>query len=465
MTLLLLGLVVAAADPCAPVEALGAGDPAAAAAYRAVGDAERSAGSPETATVAYRAALARDPADVGSRRALEGLCAGAGGVFQRGLARMEAGDLRGAIADFREARARGPDPAAALVQGVCHYELGQDAEARASLREAAAAPAHREAAEFYLGLIALREGDGEDAARLLDAAAANPGFAPAASDLARLARRSGTLVFSALAESGWDSNAQLAPGATPIATSSDGSLGASMTGLYRPLGASGPYLRATGLYHGQARYGDLDVGGVSAAAGWQLGGGGRGLIGEYDYDYRLLGGSSFLSAHRFLAAGWWPAGPLTLGGSYYVRLESYPAALYAPFSGSLQRAELNVTLAIGSRGRLTVGYHGARDGVEQSEFSWTEHGPGAELRVALAPRWRLTVDTAMSLREHDAVDPALGLKRSDAYLDAAALVEWDLDERFTLRLALDGRKAFSNAASFEYVRVAPTLGLAYVFGL
>jgi hypothetical protein len=104
---------------------------------------------------------------------------------------MEGGDLRGAIAAFKEARAQGPDPSAALVQGVCHYELGEDGEARAAFREAATAPAHREAADFYLGLLALREGDDGEAARLLDAAAANPGFAPAASDLARPARRSG----------------------------------------------------------------------------------------------------------------------------------------------------------------------------------------------------------------------------------------------------------------------------------
>ena len=462
---LLASLVLAAVDPCAPVQPAEVHDPGAAALYRKVGDAERSAGSAETATMAYRAALARDPADAASRRALQELCREAGGAFQRGIARMEAGDLRGAIAAFREARAQGPDLSAALVEGVCHYELGEDADARSALREALTAPAHREAAEFYLGLVALREGDSGEAARLLDSAAVNPGFAPAASDLARLARRSGKLVFSMLAESGWDSNAQLAPGGTPISTSSDGSLGATLTGLFRPQGESGPYLRATGLYRGQARFGDLDFGGVSGAAGWQIGHADRGLLGEYNYDYRLLAGSSFLSAHRFLVGGWLPAGPLTLGASYFARLEKYPAALYAPFSGTLQRAEATLALGVGRRGRFTVGYHFARDGVERSELSWNEHGPGAELRVALAPRWRLGMSTAVSLRNYDAVDPTLNLQRSDTYLDAVGLVEWDLSDRFTMRFSVDGRKAFSNATAFDYVRVAPTLGLAYVFGM
>jgi len=465
MIAILASMLLAAAHPCAPVEPAPVRDPASASAYRKVGDAERSAGSPETAARAYRAALALDPSDGAARRALDDLCREAGGPFRRGMARMDAGDLRGAIAAFREARAQGSDPSAALVEGVCHYELGEDGEARAALREAATASAHREAAEFYLGLIALREGDSGEAARLLDAAAANPGFAPAASDLARLARRSGKLVFSILAESGWDSNAQLAPGGTPISTSSDGSLSVTATGLYRPRGESGPYLRATGLYRAQARFTDLDFGGVSAAAGWQLGHARRGLLAEYDYDYRLLGASSFLSAHRLLAGGWMPAGPLTLGASYYARFESYRAALYSPFSGTLQRAEGTVGLRLGRSGRFTLGYHLARDGVERSELSWTEHGPGAELRVALARRLRLAVNAAVSLREYDKLDPALGIQRSDRYLDAVALLEWDVGDRLTARFSLDGRKAFSNAAAFDYVRIAPTLGLAYVFGM
>jgi tetratricopeptide (TPR) repeat protein len=465
MIAILASLALAAVDPCAPVEPAAVRDPGGAAAYRAVGDAERAAGSPRTAAMAYRAALARDPSDSASGRALREICREAASPFDRGMARMNAGDLRGAVGAFREARARGPDPSAALVEGVCHYELGENVEARAALREAATAPAHREAADFYLGLIALQEGDGGEAARLLDAAATNPGFAPVASDLARLARRSGKLVFSLLAESGWDSNAQLAPGGTPISTSSDGSLAGTATGLYRPLGESGPYLRATGLYRGQARFGDLDFGGVSGAAGWQLGHAERGLLAEYDYDYRLLGGSPFLSAHRLLVGGWVPAGPLTLGASYLARFESYPADLYAPFSGTLQRAEATLALRLGRSGRIALGYHLARDGVDQSPLSWTEHGPGAELRVALARRVRLTVTAAVSLRDYDALDPALGLTRSDRYVDAAALLEWDVGDRFTLRFSADGRKAFSNAAAFDYTRVAPTLGLAYVFGM
>lgn len=465
MIAVLAGVMLAAIDPCAPVQSLAVRDAAAAAAYRKAGDAERAAGSLETAAVAYQAALARDPSDRTSRRALDQLCRDSASSFRRGLARMDEGDLRGAIAAFHQAREGGADPSAALVEGVCHYELGEDGEARDLLREAAAAPAHREAAQFYLGLIALRGGESSEAVRLLDAAAASPGFAPVASDLARLARRTGKLVLSVLAESGWDSNAQLAPSGTPLATSNDGSFGLTGTGLYRPMGESGPYLRASGLYRQQARFTDLDFGGASAAAGWQLAHGDRGLLGEYNYDYRFLGGSSFLSAHRLLVGGWIPAGKLTLGASYYARFESYPAALYAPFSGTLQRAEVTAGVRIGRNGRLGLGYHYARDAVERAELSWGEHGPGAELRLQVAPRVRVGMNAALSLRDYDAVDPNLALKRSDTYLDAVGLVEWDFADRFTLRFSLDGRKAFSNATEFDYTRLIPVLGVAYVMGM
>jgi tetratricopeptide (TPR) repeat protein len=469
MIAIVASLILATVDPCAPIEPAPARDPVGAAAYREVGDAERSAGSTRTAMLAYRAAVARDPSDASSRRALSQLCSESShDAFQRGVSRMDAGDLRGAIAALREARAQGPEPSAALVEGVCHYELGEDAEARAALREAATASAHRQAADFYLGLIALREGEGGEAARLLDSAATNPGFAPVASELARLARRSGKLVFSILAESGWDSNAQLAPGGTPISTSSDGSLSGTVMGLYRPQGESGPYLRATGLYRGQVRFSDLDFGGVSGATGWQLGHADRGLLAEYDYDHRLLGGSSFLSAHRLLVGGWVPAGPFTFGASYLARFESYSAigdTDYTPFSGTLQRADATVALRLGRSGRLTLGYHVARDGVEQTQLSWTEHGPGTELRFALARRLRVGVNAVVSRREYDALDASLGLTRSDTYVDVAALLEWDVGDRFTLRFSVDGRSASSNAAAFDYTRVAPTLGLAYVFGM
>ncbi len=92
----LLALAIGAADACAAVEPASTPDPAAAARYRQVGDAERAAGSRDTAVVAYRAAAALDPADSASRNALRALCMGGtarGDQFQDGLRRMRSGDL------------------------------------------------------------------------------------------------------------------------------------------------------------------------------------------------------------------------------------------------------------------------------------------------------------------------------------------------------------------------------------
>jgi hypothetical protein len=466
MIALVAALVLSAVDPCAPVEPDPAADAALAATYRAVAEGELRDGSPGTATIAYRRALALDPSDAASRRGLAALCsatAGPAAAFQRGLARMDAGDLAGAIAAFEEVRAARPDPSAALLEGVCRYERGDDA-ARALLREAEAAPAHRDTAELYLALVALRDGDATEAARLVDAAAEHV-LAPVALDLSRLAASGRKLVISVLAESGWDSNAQLAPSGTPVGASHDAMGAVTATGVYRPLGESGPYLRASALYRQQARFGDLDYGGASGAAGWQLGTGRRGAVAEYDFDYRALGGTSFLTAHRLLAAGWLPVGRVVLGGSYLARFESYPDALYAPFSGTLQRADATASVPLGRRAALSLAYRVQRDAVERAELSWLEHGPAAELRWRLGRRLRAGTGAAVSFRGYDAVDATLGLARNDTYLDATALLEWDVATSWTVRLSVDARDALSNAPGFAYFRIAPTLGIAYVVGM
>ncbi len=465
---LLLALALLADDPCAAAPpAAGTPDPAAARAYREVADAERRAGASETAALAYREALARDPEDQASRTALDAICRerGTAAPFQRGLREMEAGDLRAAARSLAEARGAGAGAAAALLEGVCAYELGDDAGARARLAEAREDPAHRDAADLYLGFLALREGDGDAAVRALEAAGQDPQLYALVAPLARTARRTGRLVLAALVATGWDSNAQLAPSGTPIDTSSDGQLDAAASALYRPLGESGPYLSGRGLFHQQFRFGDLDSWGLAGAAGWQLGRGQRALFAEYGYEYRTLGGSPFLSAHGVRAAGWVPAGPLTIAATYLLRFESYQGALYQPFSGTFQAGEANVSGRLTPKARLVLGYRLARDGVDLPQLSFVEHGPRAALRLDVSPRGRLVVDAAFSWRAYDALDPQLGLVRSDTYLDGAAALEWDLTTRAFVRVSVEARQAWSNAAGFTYFRLAPSVGMGWVAGL
>jgi tetratricopeptide (TPR) repeat protein len=464
IALLVLGVV----DPCAPVKVEASADPESAAAYRQVADAERARGAQETAILAYRSAAERDPADQASRQALSDLCAGGTNEgedrFQEGLRLMDAGDLRGAIAAFHDARASGPNPSAALLEGVCHYQLHEDREAVPLLRQAESAPVHRDAARLYRGLVALRSSDAREAAALLETAAANPGVGLIASDLARLARRDGRLVLSFLADSGWDSNVALLPnGAPSTSQSADGGASLSGMGLFRPSGDNGPYLRAIGRYHWQAQLGAYDYGGASGAVGWQLAGAGRRLLGEYAYDYQTLGGSGFLSAHRLLASGWLPAGPLTLAATYFVRFESY-LSIWSPFSGTVHRIEGRSSLALGAA-RLGLAYRVTRDGTDRSDLSWLEHGPRANLQVALSRRARFGLEGALSFRAYDA--PAAGAlaSRADTYLDGVALFEYDLADRWTVRASLEARDALSNDPAFAYARIVPTVGLAYVLGL
>jgi len=457
-------VVLGAADPCVPVEPAAAADPVAAATYRAVAETEAAKGSPGTAILAYRNAAALDPRDRASRRALEGYCSEGrrADPFQDGMAKMDAGDLRGAIADFRAARGRSDDPSVALLEGICHYELGEDRDAEPLLVAAERSPEDSHLAKFYLGLLALRDGSASRAASLFDAASASPGISPLASDLARLARSEGRWALTLAAGSGWDSNVNLAPPGAPPAREADGLYAFSATGLLRPWGSEGPYLRAQGLLNRQFQLGAYDVAGGDLASGWQLRGERWSGLAEYDFSYRTFGGSPFLSSHRLLASAWAVVGDFTLGATYFARFESY-ADGFSPFSGTVQAGEVRTSFGLGARARLALAYSFARDAAQRSILSYLEHGPRAELRIVMARGVRLGVDVAATFRGYDVFDTTLGAQRADTYLDSGALAEWDLSRAWTAQLGLRGRYALSNVPGFEYAKVVPMAGLLYTF--
>ncbi len=461
---LLASLALGAADPCAPVEPAAATDRIAASAYRAVAETEVAKGARDTAILAYRSAAALDPTDRVSRGALQRLC-GAGprtDPFHDGMAKMDAGDLGGAIADFRAARGRTDDPSAALLEGICHYELGEDRDAEPLLLAAERSPEDADLAKLYLGLLALREGSASRAASLFDAASASAAIAPVASDLARLARSEGRWALTLVAASGWDSNVNLAPPGAPPARQADGLYALGATGLLRPWGSDGGYLRAQGLLNQQLRLGAFDVAGGDLAGGWQLRRDRWSGIAEYDFSYRTFGGAPFLSSHRLLASAWTAVGDVTLGASYLARFESY-ADGFSPFTGTVQAGEVRSSFGVGPRTRLALAYGLARDAARLSILSYVEHGPRAELRIATARGVRLGADLAATFRSYDAFDATLGARRSDTYFDAGALAEWDLSPGWTAHVALHGRRALSDVAGFEYAKLVPMIGLAYTF--
>jgi tetratricopeptide (TPR) repeat protein len=448
-------------DPCAPVVAAPRRDPETAVAYQAVADEERAAGRTDSAALAYRAALERDPSLARARGALAELCAARrrNEAFAGALAQVRAGDCKGALPALEAERAAG-DVAAALLAGLCRYRLGEDEAAAAALRQAAAAPETRASAELYLGLLALRGGRPGEASPLFQAAAADPALAPVARELAREARQEGRLVVSVVAEAGWDSNVDAAPGGPGSAL---GAVTALVTAA--PWRDRGPYARGAATYQAETRRRSLDLLAASAAVGLPLGTARRHLLLEYGYDDRRVGGEPYLAAHRLLLDGRAALGDRWLvGAAYTLRGEHYRAADAADDSGIRHAAELDAGTTV--RGaRLSAAWQVAWHGARASARSYREHGPLVALTAPAGDALRVVLEAAYTWRAYGAVDPDLERRRSDGYADLAARVEWPVRDRWTAYLSLAGRRASSNVSGLRYGRVVSTVGASFTGGV
>lgn len=451
-------LLLAAAESCAVPPPAHAPDPAAASAYVEVGEAELGH---DSAAIAFREALRLDPANARARRGLLLACSSRGARFDRARALMDGGEPGKAAALFEQVREEeGPSPSVSLLEGICLYETGEDARARELLLEAAAQPSLADSARFYLGLIALREGNEDLADRELSRVGEASGLREDARDLRAATRVGGRLSLTATADSGFDSNVTLAPSGVP--GGGDGVGGLSGTAVARPFGQSGPFARASGLYRAQFQLHEYDLGAFGAGVGWQLGHWVRHLTAEYAYDYVALGASPYLSANRLSARARWTAGAIALRGGYSLRFEKFRTPTTAPFSGTLHLGEAWLVA-----GPLEIGYEAARDLTAQAETTFFEHGPQALLRLAPSERTRAVLGADVLFRAYDAVDPALSSRepRSDTFVDLSALVEYDLSDRWSGRLTLGGRQAFSNIGSLAYLRITGALGVAYSLGV
>lgn len=468
---LLLALAAAAdaTDPCAPVEPRAEPDAASAAAYLAVGEAEQARGALPLATAAAREALALDPLSAPARALLAALCTAAGSEQRllEGVRLLKLGDRRGAAAAFAQARQGAIGAAAQLLEGIARYELGEDEAARARLLEAAKDPQLADEAGLFLGLIALRTGEADEAARRFEAAARSrePSLQGPAASLLRLARRGGRLSITGVASAGFDSNTDLAPDGAPTAGGSgDGAGVAGLSALLRPTGETGFYARAAGSYRKLLRFPAFDAGSVQGAVGGQLGAEQRHLRAEVGLDYVALGGISYLSAQRIAGDARYAISDVGLSAVYAARFESFLTSVASGYSGLRQSAELAADLRAGP-GTFGVGWLLTRDRTDVREFAFLEHGPRAFARLPVTPRLRLGLDASFVLRGYDIVDAALGIAREDRYLDAAAIGELDLTDRLAVRGALGVRRAASNVASFVYTQVTGSLGLAFSAGL
>jgi len=471
-------------DPCAfdpgnARETSTVPDPSAASAYREVGDEERAAGDVATAKIAYREALRLSPRDARARSALAALCVNrrharddtpatdTSGGFDEGLRLMEAGDRTRAIAAFEAVRSSGADPSAALLEGICEYELGNDPRARLLLLEAKTEPEVAGTALFFLGLIALRAGDASDASSLLASAGATDSRLSAnASDVLRLARRDGRLVLSMFTDAGGDSNVELTPDGTPTnAGSADGHVMGALALFARPYGGSGPYLRAAGQYRQQVRIAAYNLGEVTGALGARAGRDGTTVVVEYAYDFLVLGQAAYLSAHRLLGTGRLPLGAFSVGATYFARFESFLSAGTSGYSGLRHDLEAQSEWRSDPRSSLLLGYHVGRDATNDAALGYWEHGPFAGVRLNPLRSLRLGAEGRLTLRRYDTVDPDIGVERSDRYFDGAVLGEVDVSEHWTLRTVATARRALSNISEFQYTKLTGSIGLVYVAGL
>lgn len=459
---MILPLLALLAAPCEAPAPAAVRDAEVAQAYVEAGEEEQGH---EGALGAFREALRLDPSNQRAQHGFYAACAGPGDRFEAARALMDQGDRRGAVALLEALRAQGPSPRAALLEGICLYELHEDLRARPLLTEALAKPSVADSARFFLGLVALRAGDDAEAEARLSEVSEASALRAEADQLLRNLRGGRRLSLSALADSGYDSNVTLAPGGEPAGGDAAGTLSGAV--LFRPLGESGPFARATGLYHLQLQHHDYDVLAFGGAAGWQLGRFARHLAVEYDFDYLALGGAAYLSAHRLGAGGRYSFGDVAVGGGYGVRFENYQTDVTSSFSGTLHTGDAYLAW-----GPFEAGYHVGRDLTVQDATSFFEHGPRAALRLAASPRLRLSLAADVLLRGYDAADASfattanpLGVQRADTLVDGSALAEWDLSGELTLRLVLGGRDALSNVPTLSYVRLYATAGLAWALGL
>ncbi|MCY1073298.1 hypothetical protein [Archangium lansingense] len=443
-----LGLLVAAllAQPglCGPVTPLATPDPAAAALYVEVAETEQAAGDRETALIAWREVLRRDPRNARARKALKSLCQ----------------------SDTAEEQAEAA--AASLLSGLSLFERGEDKAAAVAFHEALSEPELVDTASFFLGVLALREGRASEAGTFFNAAvvSSDEGLARRAEELRLQAAREGRVALTVRLGSEYDSNVDLAPDGTRRQGGSADGVGMGLAELrLRPWGQRGPYARVSGNYRGHLRFHGFDLAGAGGALGWAHLGPVLQLSAEYGLDYLALGGAPYLLAHRLQGAARAPVGPVVVEGSAAVRREGFLDATYEGYSGWRSTARLDVEWSPTESLTVSAGWSGGLLRTYDLALGFFEHGPRAGLRLGLRPGLRILGDMGYSLRGYQNFDNPLGARREDGSLDAGAVLEWDVARNWSVQASVGWRGASSNIPELAYGRFTGGLGLVWSRGL
>ena len=114
---------------------------------------------------------------------------------------------------------------------------------------------------------------------------------------------------------------------------------------------------------------------------------------------------------------------------------------------------------------LTAAWQAGADRVRTAPLSYREHGPVLAAALPVGGRARLVFGAGWTWRSYNAADPDLGRRRADCYADLAGRAELDVASRWTVQLAVAGRRAYSNVPDFRYARLVSTLGLSWTLGI
>lgn len=466
MTPWLLAHIVGATLLC-PRADVASPDRAAADVYLAIADAALAGGDEPTAYAAVCAALEADPTSARAR-ALEVQLTRDERAPDAALKAMHAGRWAEALELLQTAGPRRPSEAA-LLEGLCLLELGRLAPARAAFYRARAAVEQRELVDFYLALIDLQLGEAASASQRLESLVSTQDdrLRTLAGALRQIARADGRFSLLAAVQPGLDSNVDATPLRDEVFAASAGSADLSVLGALwaRPLGRSGPYLRARGQHRAVFRVTDFTATTFEAAVGWSHVSHRLQARGEYAFEALWLAGAEYRQSHlvQLSADSFWQR--LTASLLWAGRAQRFAPPELAGFSGfqhtTLAQLTWRASLALG----ISLGWALTHDAPATPVLAFLETGP--RLGVELRPHEvvRVTASVLPGWRRYLAYDPTLGLQRQDWRLEGQILVLWTLSQYLAVQAHVAAQQAFSNTDLFAFRRVAGSLGVVFFLGV
>lgn len=455
---LLLALLGSA--PCGPV-APAEPDRALATVYFEVGEAALATEDWEPAATAFARALAHDPSLSRAAALREQACLSLGEhSFSRVEALMDAKRWRAALEVLAGLTHAAPG-SRALLEGVCHLELGDDGAAAEALRAALKDPAHEADARVLLSLLALRRGSARAAeAQLRALESGGHALGSPLSALLRQASRGGAFTARASIFAGVDSNPALAPGMGRA----HGLMGFTTLLQLTPLGAVGPYARVAAGGREYPGLAELRTFTGVGTLGLQLGRGGDRVAVDYSLDGVLFGPAPYAVTHGPRLEGSLQLGPVLVFAEWMLRFENFLPADAAVFSGVRHDAALGASAALPRGFSVEAAWSLTRDDARAQELALLEHGP--RLTVAWAGgRTRAMAGAGLDWRSYDAFDADLGVQREDVRVHPSVRVEVDLAEWVSLFVAGDASFVSSNVEAVRSVRVAASGGAQLWVGM